>query len=474
MSDIQPHVTIVGGGMTGLTAAYYLQKWSKEKGQQFRFTLLEASDKIGGKVQTWRHEGFTIELGADSFLERKTSAVELIKDVGLGDRLVNNEAGQAYIMHKDRLYSVPEGAVMGVPTQLMPFVKTPLISPMGKLRAAADLFLPGAQGGEDESVGNFFRRRLGDEVIENIIEPLISGVYGGNIDKLSLLSTFPQYAQMEKQSRSLILAMKNSRQQQRKQPAEPQKKKGMFMTLTSGLQSLAERLEELLPADAVRKNTSVNRLIKKTDGYTLELANGEKLETDAVILAIPHHLAQEVVKDQVAIPPLSGAKPTIMATVALAYPEEGVRLDREGTGFVVPRKENCTITACTWTQRKWPHTTPKGKALVRCYVGKPGHEEIVERSDEEIVRIVIRDLQKVMKIDDQPEFYRVTRWNRGLPYLVGHRQWLKDTTARMKEQLPGVWLTGGSYGGVGVPDCIDQAKETIQELFDFWMKKSGS
>lgn len=474
MSAKQLHVTIVGGGMTGLTAAYYLQKWSREKGLNLRFTLLESSDRVGGKVQTWRHEGFTIELGADSFLERKTSAVELIREVGLGDRLVNNQAGQAYIMHKDRLYSVPEGAVMGVPTKLMPFATTPLISPWGKLRAAADLVLPGAQSGEDESVGDFFRRRLGDEVIENIIEPLISGVYGGNIDKLSLLSTFPQYAQMEKQSRSLILAMKNSRQQQKPQ-AEPKRTKGMFMTLTSGLHSLAERLEELLPEDAVRKQTSVKRLGKREEGgYSLELSSGEVLKTDAVILAIPHHLAQDVVKECVEIPPLSGAKPTIMATVALAYPEEGVRVDREGTGFVVPRKENCTITACTWTQRKWPHTTPPGKALVRCYVGKPGAEEIVERSDEEIVRVVIRDLQKVMQIDERPEFYRVTRWNRGLPYLVGHRQWVSGITARMKEHLPGVWLTGGSYGGVGVPDCIDQAKQTVQELLDHCTSKPGN
>ncbi|GED50850.1 protoporphyrinogen oxidase [Brevibacillus borstelensis] len=474
MSEKQLHVTIVGGGMTGLTAAYYLQKWTREQGLPVRFTLLEASDRTGGKVQTWKHEGFTIELGADSFLERKTSATELIKDVGLGDRLVNNNAGQAYILHKNGLYTIPEGAVMGVPTKLMPFAMTPLISPLGKLRAAVDLILPGAQTGEDESVGNFFRRRLGDEVIENVIEPLISGVYGGDIDKLSLLSTFPQYAQMEQKHRSLIMAMRNSRPKQSKQSEGQPKSKGMFVSLTSGLQSLADRLEELLPADSVRKSTAVKRLEKRQDGYSVELAHGEVFDTDAVILAIPHHLAREVVKEHVDIPPISGAKPTIMATVALAYPEQGVRIDKEGTGFVVPRKEKFTITACTWTQRKWPHTTPKGKALVRCYVGKPGAEEIVDRSDEEIVDVVVRDLQKVMQIDDHPEFYKVTRWNRGLPYLVGHKQWLKGATAKMKEHLPGVWLTGGSYGGVGVPDCIDQAKQTVQELLEYWTQKPGS
>ncbi|WP_029097500.1 protoporphyrinogen oxidase [Brevibacillus thermoruber] len=472
MSDKHLHVTIVGGGITGLSAAYYLQKWSCEEGVPVRFALLEESGRLGGKIQTWRHQGFTIELGADSFLERKTSASQLITDVGLGDQLVHNHAGQAYIVHKDRLVSIPEGAVMGIPTKLLPFVWTPLVSPLGKLRAAADLVLPGGKPGEDQSVGHFFRRRLGDEVIENVIEPLISGVYGGDIDKLSLLSTFPQYAQMEQKYRSLILAMKNARP-----PAKPEQSKkptGMFMTLKGGLQSLAERIEQLLPEGAVQKNTGVRHLEKRPEGYVLQLSDGRTLRTDAVLLAVPHPVAQELLRPYVDIPPLSGAKPTIMATVALAYPAEAVPLDVEGTGFVVPRKANYTITACTWTHRKWPHTTPEGKALVRCYVGKPGHEEIVDRSDEEIVDVVIRDLRRVMKVGDTPEFYRVTRWNRGLPYIVGHQQWLRDVTAKVGAALPAVRLAGASYGGVGVPDCIDQGKRAIRELLDHLTQKPGN
>jgi oxygen-dependent protoporphyrinogen oxidase len=464
MSEKRFHVSIVGGGITGLAAAYYLMKQSRESGRPIDFTLIEASDRLGGKIQTWRHEGFVIELGPDSFLERKSSAAQLVADVGLKDELVRNNTGQAYILHKNRLLPIPEGAVMGIPTKLMPFVYTPLISPLGKLRAAADLVLPGANHLQDESVGHFFRRRLGDEVIENLIEPLLSGVYAGDIDKLSLLSTFPQFAHLEEKYRSLILAMKSTRAESsgREQP------KGLFLTLRRGLQSLVERVESLLPASSVVKNASVTELRKGEDGYTLTLSSGQTLETDAVILAVPHEVTQQILAPYADLSPLPDATPTTVATVAMAYPAESVALDLEGTGFVVPRKAGTTITACTWTHRKWPHTTPEGKALLRCYVGKPGDEAIVHQTDEEILRTVIKDLQRIMRVGDNPEFFRVTRWHKAMPqYIVGHQQWLKATTEKVSGTLPGVWLAGASYAGVGLPDCIDQGKKAVQDVFRY-------
>jgi oxygen-dependent protoporphyrinogen oxidase len=464
MSEKRFHVSIVGGGITGLSAAFYLQKLSREQALPVDFTLIEASERLGGKIQTWRHEGFVIELGPDSFLERKASAVQLVADVGLKEELVRNNTGQAYIFHNNRLLPIPEGAVMGIPTRLMPFVHTQLISPLGKLRAAADLVLPGAAHRQDESVGHFFRRRLGDEVIENLIEPLLSGVYAGDIDKLSLLSTFPQFAQMEEKYRSLILAMKSTRPDSSRQ----EKPKGLFLTLRRGLESLVERIECLLPASAVVKNASVTRLHKREGGYTLMLSSGQTVETDAVILAVPHAVTQEIVGAYADVPPLPDAKPTTVATVAMAYPVEEVRLDLEGTGFVVPRKADTTITACTWTHRKWPHTTPEGKALLRCYIGKAGDEGIVHRSDEEILRTVLNDLQRIIRVGDNPDFFRITRWHQAMPqYIVGHQQWLKETTEKVNSTLPGVWLAGASYAGVGLPDCIDQGKKAVQDVFRY-------
>lgn len=461
MSDNTYHITIVGGGITGLTAAFYLQQEMEAKDLPIRFLLIEEQDRLGGKIKTLRHEGFVIEQGPDSFLERKTSAAQLASDLGLQQDLVRNAAGQAYIWHRDRLLPIPEGAVMGVPTKLMPFVSTELISWPGKIRAAADLILPASKGDKDISVGDFFRRRLGDEVIENLIQPLLSGVYSGDLDNLSLLASFPQFAQMEKQHRSLIMAMKNSRPKATGQG----KPKGIFLTLKNGLESMVEEIEKRLPASAVWRGAGVRELIKREHGgYRLVLKDGRVLETDAVLFTVPHAVIQPLLRPYTAVPPLPQAKPHMVATVAMAFPKKAIDLGLEGTGFIVPRKSGAKITACTWAHRKWPHTTPEGKALLRCFVGRAGEQSFIQQTDGEVVEGVLRDLRKIMTIHQDPDFTQVTRLQNAIPYVVGHQVWVKEVTGKVKESLPGVWLAGASYGGVGVPDCIDQGKKAVSEL----------
>ncbi|QRG69386.1 protoporphyrinogen oxidase [Brevibacillus choshinensis] len=463
MSEKTYHITIVGGGITGLAAAFYLQKEVEAKGLPIRFQVVEEKERLGGKIKTWRHDGFVIEQGPDSFLERKTSAAQLAKDLGLENDLVRNSTGQAYIWHKDRLMPIPEGAVMGVPTKVMPFVTSELISWPGKIRAAADLFLPASTGDGDISVGDFFRRRLGDEVIENLIQPLLSGVYSGDIDNLSLLASFPQFAQMEKQHRSLILAMKHSRPQSKDQG----KPKGIFLTLKNGLESLVEGVESKLPADAVRKSTGVQELIKReSGGYTLITKDGERIETDAVLFTVPHAVAEPLLRPYASVPTLSQANPHMVATISLAFPETAVDIGMEGTGFIVPRNSGAKITACTWAHRKWPHTTPAGKALLRCFVGKAKEQAFMQLTDEEIVEVALRDLHKTMTIRQEPDFYRVTRLQNAIPYVVGHQAWVRDVSGKVAESLPGVLLAGASYSGVGVPDCIDQGKKAVTKLIE--------
>jgi len=469
MSENRFRVSIIGGGITGLTAAFYLQKEIQEKALPIEFQLIESSDRLGGKIETYYRDGFVIERGPDSFLERKASAAQLATDVGLRGELVHNNAGQAYILQNDRLLPIPEGAVMGIPTRLAPFAFTSLISPAGKLRAAADLVLPRTSSEEDESVGHFFRRRLGDEVIENLIEPLLSGVYAGNIDNLSLMSTFPQFAQLEKKYRSLILAMKNTRQE----PKVPGKPQGIFLTLKSGLQSLVERIERLLPKQSIIKGASLQRVEKTTDGYLLHLSNGQVIDTHAVIMTLPHRITQKILSSVIDVGTISHTVPTSVATVALAFANKAVQLKQEGTGFVVPRRMDYTITACTWTHKKWPHTTPEGKALLRCYVGRAGNDAIVDQSDEEMIRIVLKDLKRIIAISDDPEFFCITRLKNSMPqYEVGHRQRLNQVLERMETHFPGVFLAGASYAGIGLPDCMDQGKKAVADVIAHVMDKS--
>ncbi|WP_113928215.1 protoporphyrinogen oxidase [Bacillus sp. P14.5] len=459
-------VVIIGGGITGLTSAYYLQKEAEKTGRPLEIKLIEASHRLGGKIQTVTRDGFIIERGPDSFLERKTSAAKLSKEVGIDHDLVNNSTGKAYVLVNGELHPMPGGSVMGIPTQMAPFVTTGLFSMQGKARAAADFVLPKSNVKGDQSLGQFFRRRLGDEVVENLIEPLLSGIYAGDIDKLSLMSTFPQFHQVEQKHRSLILGMKKTT------PA-PQskngKKKGIFLTLTKGLQSLVDAIEERLVPDSVLKGVRVEKIEKQGNNrYSLVLNNGENLDADSVILTTPHTTIPAMFPQYSFFDHLKSTPATSVATVAMAFPEEAIQKDIDGTGFVVSRNSDYTITACTWTHKKWPHTTPAGKVLIRCYVGRAGDEAVVDLSDSQIEKIVLQDLNKIMNITMDPEFTIVSRWKDAMPqYTVGHNERLEAMQSKVRNELPGLFIAGSSFEGLGLPDCIDQGEKAVQNVLTY-------
>jgi len=464
MNHKQPHVTIVGGGMTGLSAAFYLAKTIQAERLPIRFTLVEASERLGGKVRTERWDGFIIERGPDSLLARKKAAPQLIADLGLKHETVRNQTGQSYILHHNRLYPIPEGAVMGIPTKLTPFATTTLISPLGKMRALlGDLLLPRSPQQADQSVGHFFRRRLGNEIVERLIEPLLSGIYAGNIDQLSLMATFPQFYHQEQKYRSLMIGMKKAVPQTKK--GEPQQ--GAFLTFKRGLYSLVEAIMDHLPPDTIRLNAALSRIEKAESGYALYFRDGSSIATDAVILAVPHDVTTKVLAHYPFSRMTRGVPATSVATVALAFDADDIHIPYEGTGFVVTRTSKQTITACTWTHKKWPHTTPEGKVLIRSYVGRAGDQTIVEQSDETIVQTVLNDLQAVTPTKGSPLFHVVTRWCEGMPqYVVGHKEWLKHVQEQLVKHLPGIRLAGASYEGIGLPDCIEQGKKAAIQTID--------
>ncbi|MBA4535687.1 protoporphyrinogen oxidase [Bacillus aquiflavi] len=457
-------VIVIGGGITGLTSAYYLQKVARDYDLPLDVKLIEASHRLGGKAQTVVRDGFVIERGPDSFLERKTSAARLAKEVGMEDKLVNNASGKSYVLVQNKLHQMPEGSVMGIPTKITPFVTTDLFTFSGKIRAAADFILPRSKAQEDQSLGEFFRRRLGDEVVENLIEPLLSGIYAGNIDQLSLMSTFPQFYHVEQKYRSLALGMKKAMPPQKKSP----RKKGIFLTFTTGLQSFISAIEAKLEKGSVLKSMRVEKVVDSDDNYSIYVNSGEIIQADSIVVATPHQVTRSIFPDYSLFAPLKDMPSTSVATVALAYPEEAIDKDIDGTGFVVSRNSDFTITACTWTHKKWPHTTPKGKVLLRCYVGRPGDEAIVELSDDQIVKIVLDDLNKTMNITAKPDFSVISRWKAAMPqYTVGHKQRLESVKQAMAQQLKGVFLAGSSYEGLGLPDCIDQGEAAVEKVLTY-------
>ncbi|ARK22434.1 MULTISPECIES: protoporphyrinogen oxidase [Sporosarcina] len=465
-------VVIIGGGITGLAAAYYMQKDAREQGLPIDITMIEASTELGGKIQTVRRDGYVIERGPDSFLIRKQSVDQLAADLGIADQLVRNATGQAYIFLHNQMHKIPAGAVMGIPTEVKPFIASGLFSLSGKLRAAGDLVLPRSGITGDQPLGKFFRRRFGTEVVENLIEPLLSGVFAGDIDHMSLESTFPQFYEVEKKHRSLILGMKKSQPKQLPQKnSHSSKKVGVFHTFKYGLESLVEALEQQLTDVTIMKGTRVTKIKKHGEHAVLTLNDQQQIEADAVIMATSHTVASRLFEPHGLLKELATILTTSVATVALGYPKDAMKKDIDGTGFLVPRSSDHSITACTLLNRKWPTTTPDDKVMVRAFVGRVGEEAIVDLPDAEIEKIVRKDLGDILQLEGEPEFCIITRWKDDRPqYRVGHKEKVLRAREELHNEFPMVQLAGASYKGVGLPDCIDQGvvakDQVIASLFN--------
>ncbi|WP_026692672.1 protoporphyrinogen oxidase [Peribacillus kribbensis] len=463
MKQQRQRAVVIGGGITGLTAAYYLQKKAREEKHPLDVILIEAGQRLGGKIQTTKRDGFVIEKGPESFLAHKLSAVRLAKEAGMEDKLVQSMPGRSFVLVRERLYPLPGGSVLGEEARIMPFISTGLFSPVGKLRAAADFVLPPSRKAEDQSLGQFFRRRFGGEVVENLIEPLLSGIYAGDIDHLSLMSTFPEFFQAEQTYKSMILGMKHLA------PAnvpQTQNKEGAFLTFTTGLESFVEAIESKLDPVSIIKGVKAERAVLEGGRYTISLNNGEVLSADSIIAAVPHPAVRHIFSEYPFFDELKEMPTTSVATVSMAFDASALKKDFGGTDFVVSRNSDYTVTTFTWTHKKWPHSAPEGKVLLRCYIGRAGDQVVVDLSDDEIRQVVLEDLNKIMSITDAPLFTIVTRWKDAMPqYTVGHRERIARLMEQVRKDLPGVVLAGSSYEGISLPDCIQQGEEAAETVF---------
>lgn len=464
-------IAVIGGGISGLSAAYYARKWLRERRIDAGITIIEQADRLGGKIRTLRRDGFTIEQGPDSFIARKAAVLELTKELGLEHLLVgtNPLAKKNYILHHGRFHPMPPGLMLGIPTQMWPMVKTGLLSPAGKLRAALDLLLPAKLGGEDEALGGFIRRRLGREVLENMTEPLLAGIYAGDTAELSLKATFPQFMEMEQRHRSLILGLLASKKQPPPKPLAGLPKaasSSMFLTLQGGLTVLTDALADALQGERVITGQAVTGLNKKADRYELELSGGERLEADGVIVATPAFAAASLLHEQLpASASLEQIRYVSVANLAFAYRREEIAHDLNGSGVLIPRGEGRMITAITWTSSKWLHAAPEGRVLLRTYIGRLGDQAWTSLQETEIRRRVAAELEDLMGIQAEPLFCEMSALPESMPqYPVGHVERLQALRGELERTMPGVLLCGAGYGGVGIPDCIRQGKEAAEAL----------
>lgn len=458
-------IIIIGGGIAGLSAAYF----AKKNTSHAHVTVIESGSHWGGKITTDRvpfEDGqFIIEGGPDSFLATKPWGVALCKELGLDDRLhgTNPNKKNTYVLNKGRLLPLPEGLTMMIPSDIPSIMRSNLISWFGKARMALDFLLP-AKNVNDESLGAFVSRRLGREAYENLIEPLMSGIYAGDGNQLSLASTFPYLRDLELKYGSLVRGALQMRRQSNGKAV--QGSRSAFLTLSTGLAEIVETLVETLKTNNVdlRLNARALRITKRDLHYSVELEDATTLDSDSVILATPAYISgvllasfdSELASTVKSIPYAS------TATVSLAYPLSDVPRELDGYGYIVPRYEGRTSLACTWTSTKFPHRAPEGYVLIRVFVGRAGQD--IPWNENELLKLAKEELNLTLAVTAEPLISRVFMWNKAMPqYNLGHPEILNRIDAAL-ENHPGLALAGNAYRGIGIPDCIHSGELAIEKV----------
>lgn len=463
------HITILGGGITGLAAAFYLQREIKSRGLPLRYTLVEAGSRWGGKILTEHEREFTIEGGPDSFIVEKPAALQLCHDVGLGDDLIpsNEVEKKVYVLRNGRLVPFPTGFRLTIPTQLMPFLCSPLISPIGKLRMAADLVIPRRREEGDEALGSFIRRRFGQECLDRIAGPLLGGIFVSDPDTLSIQSTFPRLSAMEREYGSLIRAARAVRKLPRPTTGPRSAGKAMFNSLRRGMGSLTETLVKTLDGD-LRLNTPIVAVQWRDRRPYVQPREGHEWATDFVIAATP---ASQTATFLQAIRPelasrLEAFRYVSTATVSLGYLIDDVPEERplDGFGVLIPASEGRSLLALTWASTKFRHRAPNGCVLLRAFVGGHANEEMAGWPEDQLLAVVRREIASILGIRAEPLFHRLYRWPNANPqYDVGHLERVA-AIERDAVELPGLLLAGSSYRGVGMPDCVQSARNAVDQL----------
>jgi protoporphyrinogen/coproporphyrinogen III oxidase len=453
-------IAIIGAGISGLATAHAIERMAKERGLSVDTVVLEKEPRTGGKIWSIKEEGYLCEWGPNGFLDSKPMTLELCERLGVGERLArsNDNARKRFIFTGGELHRLPENGPM--------FLKSRLISWPGKLRLAGELFVPPRRDGVDETLAEFARRRLGPEALDKLIGPMVSGIFAGDPETMSLKSCFPRICELEQEYGGLLRAMlklakqKKAERKAGKEVASAAGPGGVLTSFVAGIQELTDATASRL-AGTVRTGTAVIALHRRDGGWELELAGGEKLDAELVVSAAPAHALSPLLQplDRELAELIAGIPYASMNVICCGYACERITRDLDGFGYLIPRKEGRSTLGTLWDSSIFPQRAPDGYVMLRSMMGGATNPAAIGLSDDEVLTRTLADLRDIMGISASPDFVRIYRHPQAIPqYLSGHARRLKAIAARLQVH-PGLFVTGNAFFGVGLNDCVHAANQ---------------
>lgn len=455
-------IAIVGGGISGLAAAFALEE-RRRAGDSLEYAVYESGPRFGGVLATEQVDGCLIEAGPDSFLTEKPWAADLCRRLGIEDQLIGSNDGdrKTYILVKGKLTPMPDGLMFMVPTRLAPALLSTLFSGATKFRMVREWRFAPRQSRSDESVAALVERHYGAEMVERLADPLLSGVYGGEAAQLSVRAVLPRFVEMESKygslGRGMLAACKNMKPAQSAPP--------IFTSLKGGMQQLADALAAGLSPGTLRPNTRVEAVQKQDRGWIVSAGYASD-HFDNVIIATSATAAVPLFEITCAglASELKAIPYSSSMTVALGFDKDVRAALPAGFGFLVPRSEGKRMLAATFVHNKFPHRAPEDRALIRCFLGGSRDEQILQLPDDKILGIVREELRRILGLNSEPLFTRIYRWRGAMAqYVVGHLERLQRIESLLK-QWPGLALAGNAYRGIGVPDCVRSGEAAVQQV----------
>ncbi len=445
-------IAVIGGGISGLSTAFYLKRGGAA------VKVFEKGERLGGKMRTVYEEGYIVETGPNGFLDGKPYTLNLVKALGIDEELYpsSDKSRKRFIYVNGKLVRLPEDPIS--------FILSSILSPRGKLRLIGELFVPPKRDSQDETLAQFARRRLGEEALNRLLDPMVAGIFAGDPERMSLKAAFPAIYRLEKEYGGLIKGLigkiKESKGKSSSGPAGPG---GKLTSFKRGVSQLIEALESELKENV---ETGVSpKLRKEGEKWIVETKKGSE-EFDAVVMSTPSYSAAEILSevDEEISNLLFQIEYSPISVVALGFEKEGLGHDLDGFGFLVPREEGRKILGALWDSSVFPNRAPKGKALIRVMIGGARQPELALKSPKELVKIAVEELIEIMKIRRAPEFIKVFRHERGIPhYTLGHSERVERIFSRARK-IGGLYFCNNAYTGVGVNDCTKAAQETAEEI----------